>query len=281
MFGVVGGEGMSEALRARLEQQFVAVYSAYGASDLDIGVACELPVSIRIRQRAAENSALARALFGDDRRLPMVFQYNPLDYFIETNESHELIITVNRLRMLSPRIRYNIHDVGGTISYERMRALCSDFGFDIAAPVDGCPPMRLPFLFVHGRSDATLSYMGANIYPEDVEQALFADGAPNDVEHLGAFCLELVEVADATPRPCVHVEAGDPSDDALGSRLAGRISDRLIANSADYRASAAEDPAGGAVVVRLHAPGTGPFSGNAQRIKRRYLIDDTPEANAS
>src|SRR5262249_16276865 len=153
MFGVVGGEGMSEALRARLQQQFVAVYSAYGASDLDIGVACELPMSVRIRQRAAENSALARALFGDDRRLPMVFQYNPLDYFIETSESHELVVTVNRLRMLSPRIRYNIHDVGGTIGYERMRAICRDFGLDIAAPVDGCAPMRLPFVFVHGRSD--------------------------------------------------------------------------------------------------------------------------------
>jgi phenylacetate-CoA ligase len=123
--------------------------------------------------------------------------------------------------------------------------------------------------------------MGANIYPEDVEQALFVDVAPSDVEHIGSFCLEIVEAADATPRPCVHVEADEPSDDALAGRLAARIRERLVANSADFRASAAEDPADGAVVVRLHAPATGPFEGNATRIKRRYLVDLAAGAEAS
>src|SRR5262249_54748277 len=131
MYGVVGGEGMSEALRARLEQHFVAVYSAYGASDLDVGVACELPLTVRIRQLAAGTPESARALFGADRRLPMLFQYNPLDYYIETNAASELIVTVSRRQMLSPRIRYNIHDVGGTIGFATMRAICRDVGLDI------------------------------------------------------------------------------------------------------------------------------------------------------
>jgi len=73
MFGVVGGEGMSEALRSRLERDFKAVYSAYGASDLDIGVAAETPLSIEIRRLAACEPGLALALFGTPSRLPMVF----------------------------------------------------------------------------------------------------------------------------------------------------------------------------------------------------------------
>jgi phenylacetate-CoA ligase len=273
MYGVVGGEGMSEALRARLEQRFIAVYSAYGASDLDIGVACEMPLSVRIRQHAASNPDFAKALFGDDRRLPMLFQYNPLDYFVETNDASELIVTVNRMRVLSPRIRYNIHDTGGTIGFATMRAICRDFGLDIdelARDADGRPPLRLPFLFVHGRSDSTLSYMGANIYPEDVEQGLFTDSVA-DADRLGAFCLELIELAGGQARPCVHVEVDDPRDDALAARLQEQVRQRLVANSADYRTSIAEVLDGG-IVVRLHRPGAGPFAENRDRIKRRYVV---------
>ena len=176
MYGIVGGEAMSEQLRERLLTRFIAVYSAYGASDLDIGVGAESPLSIWVRRQAAEQPELRRQLFGDDPRLPMVFQYNPLDHNVESIDG-ELVVTVSRLSMLSPRIRYNIHDAGGGHSFDNVVAVCRDFGLDpMAVPTPfGRPPFRLPFLFIHGRSDSTISYMGANIYPEDVEQALFAD----------------------------------------------------------------------------------------------------------
>src|SRR5256885_4694971 len=77
MYGFVGGEGMSEALRARLERTFRAVYSAYGASDLDIGVAAELPLAVWLRQQAAARPELAEALFGRRGPLPPVVPYRP------------------------------------------------------------------------------------------------------------------------------------------------------------------------------------------------------------
>jgi len=276
MFGVVGGEGMSETLRARLESRFVAVYSAYGASDLDIGVAGEFPLSVYIRKQAAKNADLRHALFGDDPRLPMLFQYNPLDYYVETNASGELVITVNRLSMLSPRIRYNIHDAGGARSFAETIAICRRFGLDplkASYQASRVRPFRLPFLWVHGRSDSTLSYMGANIYPEDVEQALCADSGA-DAARLGAYCLELVEVGNDEMRPCVHVEVVAPpvDDDALAGRLTKLVVDRLSANSRDFKAAVAEDPRTAEVLVRLHAAGTGPFAGSGDRLKRRYVI---------
>ncbi|MDQ6601488.1 MAG: phenylacetate--CoA ligase family protein, partial [Chloroflexota bacterium] len=207
--GVAGGEGMSEGLRAYLERRFLRVYSGYGASDIDIGVAGEMPITVWIRKRVAENPALQRALFGDDPRLPMLFQYSPLDYYIETNDAGELIITVNRLKVLSPRIRYNIHDAGGVIPFDRMLAVLRDFGLD---PLRECdrpeqPVFHIPFLYLFGRSDSTVSYMGANIYPEDIEQGLFAES--EDARRLGAFCLELLDLGDGEQRVCVHVEALD------------------------------------------------------------------------
>jgi phenylacetate-CoA ligase len=159
-----------------------------------------------------------------------------------------------------------------------MREICRDFGVDVdglATTADGGPALRLPFLYVHGRSDSTLSYMGANIYPEDVEQGLFADSVPADADRLGAFCLELVELDAGSARPYANVEVDDPSDDALAARLQEQVRGRLAANSADYRTSIAEG-AGGDIVVRLYRPGSGPFAENRDRIKRRYVVASEP-----
>ena len=49
----------------------------------------------------------------------MIFQYDPADYYAET-AGGELVITVSRAATLSPRIRYNVHDAGGTLPFGRM-----------------------------------------------------------------------------------------------------------------------------------------------------------------
>jgi len=273
MYGIVGGEAMSEQLRDRLLEQFIAVYSAYGASDLDIGVGAETALSIWVRRQAAANPQLKQQLFGDDPRLPMVFQYNPLDHNVESIDG-ELVITVSRLSMLSPRIRYNIHDSGGGHSFGDVVEICRDFGLDpmaVATP-DGQRPIRLPILFVHGRSDSTISYMGANIYPEDVEQALLFDAGIAD--RLGAFALELRDIGGGIVRPFVHVELRSRSgdDEAIAGKIRTSVVDRLTANSRDFRAAVAENPSTADVRVELHDPGDGPFAENSRRIKRRYII---------
>ena len=280
MFGVVGGEGMSEALRSRLERDFKAVYSAYGASDLDIGVAAETPISTEIRRLATREPALALALFGSESRLPMVFQYDPSDYYVETVQG-ELVVTVNRPSLVSPRVRYNVHDAGGTLTYDDVLAACAQQGVDpisAARARHGQRPFELPFLYVHGRSDSTISFMGANIYPEDVEQAL---GECADADAFAGFALELLDIDDDSEsgsgavRPCVHVELADADridDTQLRDRVIAAVRDRLLANTADYRSAVAEDPAAADLRAVLHLEGTGPFSGNATRIKRRYIV---------
>jgi phenylacetate-CoA ligase len=271
LYGFVGGEGMSETLRRRLERRFRAVYSAYGASDLDIGVAAELPASVWLRQQAAANPRLAEALFGTRARLPMVFQYDPTDYHVETIGG-ELVVTVCRPAVLSPRVRYNIHDAGGSLSYRHVVAVCRDFGLDLERDSQAraaIPVLRLPFLYVHGRSDSTVSVHGANIYPEDVEWGL---GEAPDADLVLGYALDIEEDTDGFVRPLVHVETAHPAPDGLAERLAQAVRQRLLANSADVRAAAAENPHVTRVVVRLHPPGTGPFVTDARRIKRRYVV---------
>jgi phenylacetate-CoA ligase len=271
MYGFVGGEGMSETLRSRLEATFRSVYSAYGASDLDIGVAAELPLSVWLRRQAALRPALADALFGTTARLPMVFQYDPTDYYVE-NVGGELVVTVCRRSVLSPRIRYNIHDSGGVLAFDKVLAVCREFGLDPIAGSLGrsaAPVLPLPFLFVHGRSDSTVSVHGANIYPEDVEWGL---GEAADAHLVGGYALDVDEDAAGVVRPLVHVECADPCLPGLADRLSVAVRQRLLANSADFRAAVGEDGHTGEVLIRLHAPGAGPFAADAGRIKRRYVL---------
>lgn len=274
MYGVVGGEGMTEAARARLQRTFVKVWSAYGASDLDIGVAAETPVSVWLRQQAAAHPELAMALFGRTDRLPMVFQYDPCDYYVETvspelggaGGARELVVTVTR-PMLSPRIRYNVGDEGGTVGFDAAMAACRALGL---APGEAeTRPFRLPFLFVHGRSDQTLSFMGANLYPEDVAAGI---GDHPAADRLGAFCMELAEVedADGDVRPVIHVETTAEVDPR---EVAAFVRARLAASSADYREALCESPAAGDLRVRLWSPGAGPFAANTGRIKQRRILE--------
>ena len=130
LLGLVGGEGMSEGLRDYLLRDFEHVISGYGATDLEIGIAGETPLSIAVRRAARENDALRKELFGDDSRLPMVFQFNPVSHYFEVNDEDELVVTIPRLNVLSPRIRYNIHDKGGVMPLSEMAEICRKHGYD-------------------------------------------------------------------------------------------------------------------------------------------------------
>lgn len=263
LWGFVGGEGMTEVLRSRLQRVFCQVRSAYGASDLDIGVAGETELTVALRQAAAADPDLAQALFGHTGRLPMVFQYDPSTYHVETIGG-ELVVTVTR-KLLSPRVRYAVHDAGGSLSYRAALAIAKAHGVDL--PTDGAA--RLPLLYVAGRVDSTLSYLGANLYPEDVDAALGALAEQHPEFGLGAFCLELIDAADGTSTPRIHVEA-QPT--AVVEQIRAGIAAWLVSHNRDWAAAASEHPRALAFDVRLAAAGSGVFQSNAHRIKRRYVL---------
>jgi phenylacetate-CoA ligase len=101
--GLVGGEGMSEGLRDYLLKYAKTVYSGYGASDLEIGMAGENPLTVMIRKLCFKDLSLRKTIFGDEHRLPMLFQYNPLDHLVEIID-HEVVVTISKPWTLSPRI---------------------------------------------------------------------------------------------------------------------------------------------------------------------------------
>lgn len=275
LMALLGGEGNSEGLRDYLSRYFTLVYSGYGATDIEIGVAGETSLSVAIRREARSHPRLREALFGNDSRLPMLFQYNPLMHHIVVNELGELIFTITRLNVLSPRIMYNIHDEGGVAPYpeveERFRAAGMELrDLEIRSAVK---PVPLPFLWIYGRKDSTVSVMGANIYPEDLEQCLYDEPDLARVTH--SFCLSLHEGAGAAMRPCFSFEVTGEISPSLQAEFEARIVARLRSLNADFREAMAEYAESAAPRIELFPLGGGPFAADAGKIKQTRLVKAT------
>ncbi|HJP71041.1 MAG TPA: phenylacetate--CoA ligase family protein, partial [Candidatus Limnocylindria bacterium] len=272
MHALMGGEGNSEALRDYLLRRFDTVFSGYGATDIEIGLAAETPVCIGLRRLAMARPEIARALFGEDHRSPMVFQYNPLLHHIETNAAGELLFTVNRHATLSPKVRYNVHDEGGVLRDDELRARLAAFGITLESLVPGHAGrlVRMPYLFVFGRKDSTISVMGANIYPADVEAAVYAE--PSLARVIRSFRLAIREEIPGETRPLLSVELehGEPSAQ-LSEAIASAVERHLLGVNRDYAEAAREYPSLLPPIVELHARGAGPFAADRGRIKFRYV----------
>jgi phenylacetate-CoA ligase len=179
---VSAGEVFSEAWRSLIGQrigstdEFYDSASLYGTADAGV-LGNETPLSICIRRWLAEHPDAARELFGADR-LPTLVQYDPLSRFFEVQDGTLLFSGDSGL----PLVRYHIADTGGLIAYDQMLQFLAEWGFDSIQSLhssqraDASQPIRgvrsLPFVYVFGRSSFTVSYFGANIYPENVSVGL-------------------------------------------------------------------------------------------------------------
>jgi phenylacetate-CoA ligase len=185
---------------------------------------------------------------------------------------------------MTPRIRYNVHDVGGLLTFPDARRTLGRLGIDIGqlralaatagprGPLPWSAPIPLPFVYIYGRRDATISVMGANIYPEDIESIVYGD--PDLARRLESFLLSGVVDETGTPRPAIALELRkeETADAAWALSLVESFRDRLEALNTDYREALHEFPAAMQPVVDVYPAGGGPFAANAGRIKPRRLI---------
>lgn len=279
--GMVGGEGMTEALRDYLEERFEEIRSGYGASDLTIGMGAETGFTVWLRKRLAIDGELRRELLGEDeQRLPMIFHYNPLETYLEINERGELLCTINTKSCLQPKLRYNVGDEALLHSLARVKEIIKRDPQRWAECREATADERmgLPLLLLFGRKDSTISYMGANLYPQDVEYGLY-EGNPFASE-ISRFCLSLVEMPDLESRAVINIElregvvlGPDMSADLIEICRQGVLS-HLARVSRDFAESLREDPATADLHVRIFEYDSGPFFG-ASALKNVYLVKET------
>ena len=267
MDAVVGGEGMSEALRSYLLKYFKTVVSSYGASDLEINIGVETELTIALRRLCLKDRKLSEKLFGREAP-PMIFQYNAADYVIETTDEGELLFSILRLEAAAPKIRYNLRDLGGCYSYKTLAAKLAKNGIEIKTLA--ARQSSFPLLFVHGRGDLSVPFYGCKVFPADIEEIINAE--PELAGALNSFQLQAVEDANLKRALIIHLEkAKNPKKEIpQAGRLNDLFFDALCRVNQDFREVTRMFDRE-CVRVELHDHETGVFAGRDIRIKNRYI----------
>lgn len=196
---VLAGEVFSETWRELVAERAgvadIATFAAslYGTADAGV-LAQETVLSVAIRRFLAARPALAQEIFGETR-LPTLCQYDPAGRYFEVVDGTLAFSGDNGV----PLIRYHIADRGGILACDAMLAKLTVAGFE--------PPAgfrRQPFVWVFGRANFTISYFGANIFPETVSLGLEQPAVRAHVT--GKFVMEVKEGLGEKPAFALAVE---------------------------------------------------------------------------
>lgn len=234
---VTAGEVFSEEWRTLIGERVGFQHpcfdsaSLYGTADAGVLVN-ETALSICIRRFLAAHPDAARTLFGESR-LPTLLQYDPLSRFFEVKENTLIFSGDNGI----PLVRYNILDTGGIISYDAMLQFLAQWGFDPLAELRSYSNRgirQLPFVFVFGRSHFTVSYFGANIYPENISVGLEQPEIRDWVT--GKFVMQVKEDADRNKFLSIVVELAPKQEASEDKRqaIASSILSQLLRLNSEF-----------------------------------------------
>lgn len=237
--------------------------SLYGTADGGV-LGNETPLSIAVRRWFALHPQAASDLFGESR-LPTLVQYDPHSRYFETVDGTLAVSGDNSV----PLVRYHIADKGGVIEYDALWAFLAQHGIanlqQLGLPAD-YQPRRLPFVFVFGRADFTVSFYGANIYPENVTVGLEQTELMQWLS--GKFVLQALEDGQGDKYLSIAVEllpnVVAPGD--LPQHIAASVRQQLLrlnSEFANYTPTEKQTPC-----VTLHAFGDGEYF--PLGVKHRY-----------
>jgi len=192
----------------------------------------ETPLSIAIRRWLADHPEAARTLFGESR-LPTLVQYDPASRFFEMHEGTLVVSGENSV----PLVRYHIADKGGVLSYDEMWNFLREHGVQSLSELGlktDFKPRNLPFVYVFGRADFTVSYYGANIYPENVTVGLEQPEIMAWVT--GKFVLETQETEDGNKYLHIAVELlpGVEPNKTMAPLIAASIRAQLLRLNSEF-----------------------------------------------
>ena len=232
--GEVFSEEWRELLACRTGSAVTCFDSAslYGTADGGV-LGNETPFTIAIRRWLAQHPDLALGLFGESR-LPTLVQYDPASRYFELENDTLVLSADNSL----PLLRYHIADKGGLISFEAMLDFLKQHGIqnlnEIGLP-DDYRPRQQPLVFVFGRADFTVSFYGANIYPENIAVGLEQNTVNQWLS--GKFVLETDEDANGDKHLLITVELlpDMTADTDKAEKIARCVQQQLLRLNSEFK----------------------------------------------
>ncbi len=267
---IFGGESMSEGMRDYLLQKGIKkVYSSLGASDLELNISAENDFTISLRRLLRSNAELRERILKHAGALPMLFQFNPSDFLFESSETGELIITVCRPDYIAPKIRYNIHDRGHVLQIKELYSILKELKINDTELTK--PSTDLPILLHYGRADMTVSFFGANISPNDIQEALY--NMPELASIVNSFCLNAIEDKVGNKQLLVSFEMQKNKDQTPLNLKQTQIDffEQLTKTNQDFREAKKMTSNSDQTVIRFYEFAKGPFENNDIRIKAKYI----------
>ena len=158
-----------EKVGVRQSDYYFSSMNLYGTADAAI-VGHETPLGTFFRTLFSKDKERCLKFFKTNY-VPSLNQYYPFFKYIQIEDGEVILSTYN---CEIPLPRYNIHDRGGVITYEQMMKTVSSFGYSEkdVEKVTGQPIWRLPYVYLYGRSDFSVTLYGLNIYTENIRTAL-------------------------------------------------------------------------------------------------------------
>ncbi len=197
-------------------------------------------------------------------------------HYIENTKNGEFSVTLMDDSVVSPKVKYNLHDRGGRVKYtDLMNTLQKHKPKELAAFLAKNKTLKLPILYIFGRTDGTISIGGNNIYPEQVATGLHASSAARSVNN---FMIERSHDAKMNVNFIVHVELRKKvkKDAKVKKSLERGILQHLLEVNLEYKEYYDNHPDNKIYLyphVKLYAFGENKmFTSQKRRVKNKYIV---------
>ena len=236
---VFSAEGFSEAFRdyivsnASLDNVYTSTLNHYGTVDMGT-MAHETPLSIFLRRQALDDLALFSALFKGISKQPTFAQYLPEMFYFEAVENNLLCSGYSGL----PLVRYDLKDYGGIIKLDQVEKIYKEQGKGLDKELASAgireTKWNLPFVYLYERSDFSVTFMGATIFPEEIRRALLTKSVTEYVT--GKFTLEVVQDKHLDNKLMINVELkrGVEKSPAIAGLIQKIIKSVLLLENSEY-----------------------------------------------
>jgi phenylacetate-CoA ligase len=238
---LTAAEGYSENFRNHIAQKAGIkntvndIVNMYGTVEQGT-IAYETAFSNLIRRLAAEDEKVFRALFPRATNIPTLAQYHPSIIYFEEVDG---IIVATGAGSAIPLVRYQFADLGGVINYDEMLKKLAGLGIDIGAEAQkwgiNDKILHLPFVYVYARSDFTVVFRGANIYPGEIRNALDNEGLNKFVTGKATIIRRESETLDQVLEINIELQPGVDFTSSLQEKIADHIVEELRTGNSEYR----------------------------------------------
>ena len=219
---ITGGEAVSPVWREKVlkmigkEGSIDSFVNVYGMAETGI-VGHDTPLSTRMRKNIAK---IPEVKIPADSEIVGLYQYYPELRYFESLPDSSLVLTSNAGL---PLVRYDTRDTGGLLEY----CVATDHGIDDTH-------WQLPFVYLYGRKDLSISFYALLIYVENVKRALENSSFTDELSGLFRMGISHTEKLDQQFDITIELARAVESSKQMSQKLTDEIVATLRKVNSEY-----------------------------------------------